>query len=241
MHPILQDFYTKWIEPTGFSGPGYNFRMEQTERLIPAWDHVVTLVSAEAAKKAKNPSDEYRLQEAQWGYAGEGPQMSLKQMATVVLSVSIPQQEKYIDLQRMRSRHIWDEVKHGQLHADCMLRGGFIKDETEMMDMHDANAQPLLSYFGLTSMFPHTHALGRAAQHYYFEGSACLMISAMLANTDDELIRHENYSQQDEERMHFLEGKYQIDAYALTPEDQQPIIDALDYMLMPGGPTIAPE
>jgi len=28
--------------------------------------------------------------------------------------------------------------------------------------------------------------------------------------------------------MHFMEGKYQLDAYALTPEDQQPMEEAFD-------------
>ena len=241
MHPILETFYKKWVEPTGFSGPGYDFRMEQTERLIPVWEGTVTFLAEQAEKDTVKPTDEHRRKEAYWGYAAEGPQMSLKQMASQVLAISIPAQEKFIDLQRLRSRHIWDEVKHGQLHADCMLRGGFIKDETEMMDIHDANAQPMLSYFGLTSMFPHTHPLGRAAQNYLFEGSACLMIACVLEYTDDEILRHQNYSQRDDELMHFLEGKYQFDAYALTPEDQQPIIEALDYLLMPGAPTLAPE
>jgi hypothetical protein len=50
----------------------------------------------------------------------------LKQMSTQILSVEIDEQPKYIDLQRMRARQIWDEVKHGQLHADVLLRGGFI-------------------------------------------------------------------------------------------------------------------
>ena len=52
--------------------------------------------------------------------------MSLKQMSTQILSVGINEQPEYIDLQRMRARQIWDEVKHGQLHADVLLRGRFI-------------------------------------------------------------------------------------------------------------------
>jgi hypothetical protein len=91
------------------------------------------------------------------GYAAEGPFMSLKQMSTQILSVEIDEQPKYIDLQRMRARQIWDEVKHGQLHADVLLRGGFIKREEELMDDPRANIQPRLSYFGLTAMFPHIH------------------------------------------------------------------------------------
>jgi hypothetical protein len=33
-----------------------------------------------------------------------------------------------------------DEVKHGQLHADVLLRGGFIKREEELMDDPRANS-----------------------------------------------------------------------------------------------------
>ena len=33
--------------------------------------------------------------------------------------------------------------------------------------------------------------------------------------------------------MHFMEGKYQLDAYALTPEDQKPIEEAFDFLLKP--------
>jgi len=68
--------------------------------------------------------------------------MSLKQMSTQILSVEVHEQPKYIDLQRMRARQIWDEVKHGQLHADVLLRGGFIKREEELMDDARANMQP---------------------------------------------------------------------------------------------------
>jgi len=36
--------------------------------------------------------------------------------------------------------------------------------------------------------------------------------------------------------MHFMEGKYQIDAYALTPEDQKPIKEVFDFLLRPWAP-----
>src|SRR5215469_18362740 len=75
-------------------------------------------------------------------------------------------------------RQIWDEVKHGQLHADVLLRGGFVKREEELMDDPRANTQPKLSYFGMTAMFPHIHPLARAGQHYYNESMACLGIAA---------------------------------------------------------------
>ena len=162
--------------------------------------------------------------------------MSLKQMSTQILSVTVDEQSKYIDLQRMRARQIWDEVKHGQLHADVLLRGGFIKREEELMDDPRANTQPKLSYFGMTAMFPHIHPLARAGQHYYNESMACLGIAATLSVIDDDLVRHQLRSQEAEEMMHFMEGKYQIDAYALTPADQQPIEEVFDFLLRPWAP-----
>jgi hypothetical protein len=136
----------------------------------------------------------------------------------------------------MRARQIWDEVKHGQLHADVLLRGGWIKREEELMNDPRANTQPRLSYFGMTAMFPHTHPLARAGQHYYTESMACLGITATLSVIDDPLVRHQLRSQEAEELMHFMEGKYQIDAYALTPEDQKPIEEVFDFLLKPWAP-----
>ncbi len=49
---------------------------------------------------------------------------------------------------------------------------------------------------------------------------ACLGNAATLSVIDDDLVRHQLRSQEAEEMLHFMEGKYQIDAYALTPEDQ---------------------
>jgi hypothetical protein len=122
-------------------------------------------------------------------------------------------------------------VKHGQLHADVLLRSGFVRGEEELMDDPRANTQPKLSYFGMTAMFPHIHPLARAGQHYYNESMACLGIAA----THD-LVRHQLHSQNAEELMHFMEGKYQIDAYALTPEDQKPIQEVFDFLLRPWAP-----
>ena len=86
--------------------------------------------------------------------------MSIKQMSAQLLSVDIAEQEKYIDLQRMRARQIWDECKHSKLHADVLLGKGWVGDERELMDIEDANVQPLPAYFGLSMMFPHIHPLG---------------------------------------------------------------------------------
>ena len=82
-------------------------------------------------------------------------------------------------------------------------------------------------------MFPHIHPLARAGQHYYTESMACLGIAATLSVIDDDLVRHQLHSQSAEELMHFMEGKYQIDAYALTPEDQKPIEEVFDFLLRP--------
>jgi len=65
---------------------------------------------------------------------------------------------------------------------------------------------------------------------------ACLGIAATLSIIDDDLVRHQLHSQQAEELMHFMEGKYQIDAYALTPEDQKPIQEVFDFLLRPWAP-----
>ena len=91
------------------------------------------------------------------GYSGEGPRMSMNQMSTQLLTVSIPEQETYLDLLRMRARQLWDEVKHGSRHADVLIRGGQVQRETE-----------------------------RAAQNYHTEAGACLgiwLLPAVLSST----------------------------------------------------------
>lgn len=239
IHPIVQEFLDKWVYPTGFSGPGYDFRMRFTERCLPGWN-MATIRAIEAAKEdAKDPSREWLKNNALAGYAGEGPQMSIKQMCTQLLAVSIEDQAKYIDLQRMRTQQLWDEMKHGQLHADVLLRGGFFEKEEDLMESADANTLGILSYFGLTAMFPHIHPLARNAQHYFFEGTACLGIAVRMQYMDDPLDLHDNLSQHAEELMHFMEGKYQMDAYALTEAEQKPIDEALDFMLQPWAPSLA--
>jgi len=79
-------------------------------------------------------------------------------------------------------------------------------------------------------MFPHIHPLARAAQNYYQEAIACLGIMCYLSRVEDPLVRHEHLSQRDEELMHFMEGKFQIDMYCGTPETQGPVEEALDYL-----------
>ena len=99
------------------------------------------------------------------------------------------------------------------------------------MDIAQANVQPLPAYFGLSMMFPHIHPLARAAQNYYTEANACLGVMAYLKMVDDPLVRHEHLSQRDEELMHFMEGKFQLDFYCTTPESQHHVEDALGYLL----------
>ncbi len=233
MHRILENFLEQWVYPTGFSGAGVEFRRRQTKRCIPVWEKFVLQVLKSAEGDIKAGGDDWKISRALAGYAVEGPAMSIKQMATQLLSVTVDDQATYIDLQRMRARQIWDEVKHGQLHADVLLRGSWIKREEELMSDPRANTQPKLAYFGLTSMFPHIHPLARAGQHYFNEAIACLGITATLSVIDDPLIRHQLRSQEAEEMMHFMEGKYQIDAYALTPADQKPIEEVFDFLLKP--------
>jgi hypothetical protein len=38
MQQILKDFLDKWVYPTGFTGPGVEFRLCQTDRCLPLWD-----------------------------------------------------------------------------------------------------------------------------------------------------------------------------------------------------------
>ena len=108
---------------------------------------------------------------------------------------------------------------------------GWITDERELTQNPAAHTQPLPAYFGLSMMFPHIHPLARAAQHYFVEAIACLGIAAYLHLVDDAMVRHEHLSQRDEELMHFMEGKYKIDTYCTTPENQQPVEDTLDFLL----------
>ncbi|MGZ9174098.1 MAG: hypothetical protein ACXW52_21095, partial [Candidatus Binatia bacterium] len=89
MHPILINFLDKWVYPTGFTGPGVDFRLRQTERCLPLWDKLVLQAIKAAENDLRSGSDEYKAARARGGYAAEGPFMSLKQMSTQILSVSV--------------------------------------------------------------------------------------------------------------------------------------------------------
>lgn len=231
MQPIFQEFLNKWVWPTAPGAPGATFRWRLTkEKCLKGWEIALERTLAEIEQQLSHDDEVWKKERALRGYAAEGVHMSIKQMSAQLLSVSIPDQERYIDLQRMRARQVWDECKHSKLHADVLLGKGWVKEERELMDIAQANAQPLPAYFGLSLMFPHIHPLARAAQNYYQEAIACLGIMAYLSRVEDPLVRHEHLSQRDEELMHFMEGKFQIDMYCTTPDTQQPVEEALDYL-----------
>jgi hypothetical protein len=232
MHPILEQFLDRWVWPTMPGAPGTEFRLRLTkDRCIKGWEISLRRTLAEIEEELASNDEAWKKDKALRGYAAEGVHMSIKQMSGQLLSVDIADQERYIDLQRMRARQIWDECKHSKLHADVLLGKGWIKDERELMDIAQANTQPLPAYFGMSMMFPHIHPLARAAQNYYQEANACIGIMAYLDRVDDPLVRHEHLSQRDEELMHFMEGKFQIDFLCGTPETQKPVEDALGYLL----------
>jgi hypothetical protein len=232
MHPILEEFCDKWVWPTMPGAPGAAFRLQLTrERCLAGWAINLERTLAAIDEELTSNDEAWKKTHALRGYAAEGVHMSIKQMSAQLLSVDIADQEKYIDLQRMRARQIWDECKHSKLHADVLLGKGWVENERQLMAVSEANVQPLPAYFGLSMMFPHIHPLARAAQNYYTEANACLGIMAYLDRVDDPLVRHEHLSQRDEELMHFMEGKFQIDFLCATPETQQPVEEALGYLL----------
>ena len=168
MHPILEEFLDKWVWPTAPGAPGAAFRWRLTrERCLKGWQISLQRTLDEIEKERVSGDEAWKKARALRGYAAEGVQMSIKQMSAQLLSVDLGEQERYIDLQRMRARQIWDECKHSKLHADVLLGKGWVKQERDLMDIAQANAQPLPAYFGLSMMFPHIHPLARAAQNYY--------------------------------------------------------------------------
>jgi len=232
MHPLLEQFLEKWVWPTAPGAGGAPFRRRITEeKCLKGWEVALHSSLTEIEKGLASGTDDWQRRVALGGYAGEGVQMSIKQMSAQLLSVNLTEQEKYIDLQRMRARQVWDECKHSKLHAEVLMAKGWIKDERELLQNSAAHTQPLPAYFGLSMMFPHIHPLARAAQHYFVEAIACLGIAAYIHLVDDPMTRHEHLSQRDEELMHFMEGKYKIDTYCTTPENQKPVEDTLDFLL----------
>jgi hypothetical protein len=207
MHAILEEFLDRWVWPTMPGAPGAEFRLQLTrEKCVKGWEISLQRTLGEIEEELGQQDEAWKKERALRGYAAEGVHMSIKQMSGQLLSVDIADQERYIDLQRMRARQIWDECKHSKLHADVLLGKGWIKDERELMEIAQANTQPLPAY-------------------------ACIGIMAYLDRVDDPLVRHEHLSQRDEELMHFMEGKFQIDFLCGTVETQKPVEDALSYLL----------
>jgi hypothetical protein len=232
MHQLLEEFLDKWVWPTAPNAPGAQFRRRITEeKCLAGWEVALEGSLREIEKGLASGSDDWMQRVALGGYAGEGVQMSIKQMSAQLLSVDVSSQARYIDLQRMRARQVWDECKHSKLHAEVLMAKGWIRNEAELTRNPAAHSQPLPAYFGLSMMFPHIHPLARAAQHYMAEAIACLGISAYLSLVEDPMVRHEHLSQRDEELMHFMEGKYTIDTYCGTVAEQQPVEDAIDFLL----------
>ena len=197
------------------------------------WNRIVirALEGAKANEESYNSGD-YSV--ALGGYSAEGPPYVHEPDGRPSFYRStIAQQEEYLDLLRMRARQLWDEVKHGSLHGDVLIRGGHVDAENDLMDEARANFGGSRGYFGLTATFPLIHPLARAAQNYHTEAGACLGIRCSLEVNRHPLSIHENLSQHYEEMMHFIEGKYQMDMFCLTPEDQRPVEEALDFLLWP--------
>ena len=128
MHPLLEEFLDKWVWPTMPGAPGAEFRLKITrERCVKGWELNLARTLGEIEEELKGNDEAWKKAHALRGYAAEGVHMSIKQMSAQLLSVDIADQEKYIDLQRMRARQIWDECKHSKLHADVLLGKGWVE------------------------------------------------------------------------------------------------------------------
>ena len=180
---------------------------------------------------ASNDED-WKRERALRGYAAEGVHMSIKQMSGQLLSVDIADQERYIDLQRMRARQVWDECKHSKLHADVLLGKGWIKDERELEDIAAGQCPAVAGLFrhvdDVPAHPPAWPAPRRTTTRRPMPASASWPIST---GSPTPWCAHEHLSQRDEELMHFMEGKFQIDFLCATPETQQPVEEALGYLL----------
>ncbi|MBF6571401.1 MAG: hypothetical protein IVW54_21295 [Candidatus Binataceae bacterium] len=230
MHSILAEFLDQWVWPSAPGAGGAKFRLRLTEqKCIPGWEALVSSTISEL-ESGQGKGDDWKRRLALEGYAAEGVQFSIKQMSAQLMSIHLNDQPRWIDIQRMRARQVWDECKHSKLHVDSLHGHGWIGGERDLMKDVDANFQPLASYFGQGMMFAHIHPLARNAQHYFIEAGAYLTIRIYEEMVDDMLVRHQHLSQKAEELMHFMEGKYQIDTYCTTPETQQPIEDTLDWI-----------
>ena len=107
MHPILEQFLDKWVWPTMPGAPGAEFRLRLTrEKCVKGWEISLQRTLAEIEEGLGRQDEAWKKERALRGYAAEGVHMSIKQMSGQLLSVDIADQERYIDLQRMRARQI---------------------------------------------------------------------------------------------------------------------------------------
>jgi hypothetical protein len=232
MHPILSEFLDEWVWPTAPGASGAKFRQRLTEeKCIGAWDALVQGTAKTVESDKASGGEEWKKRLALEGYAGEGVQFSIKQMSAQLLTIDLKQQARWIDVQRMRARQVWDECKHSKLHVDLLAGKGWIRHERDLMENLEGNVQLIPAYFGQGMMFAHIHPLARCAQHYFIEAGAYLTIRVYEELVDDMLVRHDQVSQKAEELMHFMEGKYQIDTYCTTPDTQRPVAETLDWIL----------
>src|SRR3979411_2752122 len=107
MNPILEEFLDKWVWPTMPGAPGAEFRLRITkDQCIKGWDSLLHSTIHGLEEELASNDEEWKRDHALRGYAAEGVHMSIKQMSGQLLSVSIAEQEQYIDLQRMRAGQI---------------------------------------------------------------------------------------------------------------------------------------
>ena len=105
MHPILEQFLDRWVWPTMPGAPGAEFRLRLTkEKCVRGWEISLQRTLREIEEELGREDEAWKKDRALRGYAAEGVHMSIKQMSAQLLSVDIAEQEKYIDLQRMRER-----------------------------------------------------------------------------------------------------------------------------------------
>src|SRR6202007_2419379 len=121
MHPILDRFLDKWVWPTMPGAPGADFRLRLTrEKCLKGWEISLQRTLGEIEEELASNDEAWKKDKALRGYAAEGGHMSIKQWSGKLLSVDIADQERWIDLQRMGARQIWDGCKHSTLDADVL-------------------------------------------------------------------------------------------------------------------------
>jgi hypothetical protein len=67
MQAVLADFLEKWVYPSGFTGPGVEFRLRRTERCLPLWDRLVAQAIQFAERDLGSGSEAYKAVRARAG------------------------------------------------------------------------------------------------------------------------------------------------------------------------------